>query len=169
MENVRHRCGPAASQLRARGPWPSDTELAPLAFSRARFPCSLDGLCCWCQVVCIPGCDRPLSKDEAEPSPWQPTAELVDGALNSAHGAAVGPCTRSTALATRVQLRAVQYGRWTWQLHRDWAPPATSAPGLDCRSHNCAAARFVQIRSHRRFGFILKFQWSRSVSLGSDQ
>ena len=63
---------------------------APLAVSRARVPCSLDGLCCWCQVVCIPGCDRPLSKDEAEPSPWQPTAELVDGALNSAD-AAVGP------------------------------------------------------------------------------
>ena len=43
-------------------------------------PCSLDGLCCWCQAACVPGSDHALSEDEAEVSPSQRTAELVDGA-----------------------------------------------------------------------------------------
>ena len=52
---------------------------APLAVSRARVPGSLDGLRCWCQVACVPACDHALSEYEAEASPSQPTAELVDG------------------------------------------------------------------------------------------
>ena len=53
---------------------------APLAVARARVPCSLDGLRCWCQVACAPGCDQALSDAEAEVSPSQRTAELVDEA-----------------------------------------------------------------------------------------
>jgi hypothetical protein len=59
---------------------------APLAVSRARVPCSLDGLRCWCQVACFPGGDHPLSEDDSEDEAevisesMQPTAELVDGA-----------------------------------------------------------------------------------------
>ena len=47
---------------------------APLAVSQTRVPCSLDRLRCWCEVACAPGCDHPLSEDEAEVSPSQPTA-----------------------------------------------------------------------------------------------
>ena len=34
---------------------------APLAVSRARVRCSLDGPRCWCQVACVACCDRALS------------------------------------------------------------------------------------------------------------
>ena len=63
-------------------PRPSDTEL----LVRRRLPFhepesySLDGLSCWRMVACVRGCDHPTSEDEAEMSPSQPTAELVDGA-----------------------------------------------------------------------------------------
>ena len=80
---------------------------APLAASRARVRCSLDGLRCWCQVAWVPGCDHALSEDEAEVRSSQPTAELVDGALNSAHGADVSRRTLSTALLTRVPVQVV--------------------------------------------------------------
>ena len=55
---------------------------APLAASRAKVPCSLDGLPCWCQAAYAPNCDYPLSEDEdeAEVISLQPTAELFDGA-----------------------------------------------------------------------------------------
>ena len=84
METIRLRCDPTASRLRARVPWPSDTELLVgrrLPFHEPEdFPCSLDGLRCWSRVACAPGGDHPLSEDAAEVSPSQPTAELVDGA-----------------------------------------------------------------------------------------
>ncbi len=80
---------------------------APLAGSRARVPCSLDGLRCWCEVARAPGCDHPLSEDEERVSPSQPTAALAGrwSVLASAHGAAVGRRSLSTALATRVPER----------------------------------------------------------------
>ncbi len=75
--------------------------------SQTSVPCSLDGLRCWCQLACAPGCDHPLSEDQAEVSHSQPTAALAGGwsALASAHGAAVGRRSLSTALATRVPVR----------------------------------------------------------------
>ena len=109
---------------------------APLAVARARVPYSLDGLRCWCQVACAPGCDQALSDAEAEVSPSQRTAELVDEArqpvpttplladvplaLHWRHG------HRSESWGTlgrRGPTAALDSGSLLPHLHQDWAHP----------------------------------------------
>jgi hypothetical protein len=96
-----------------------------LAVSRARVPYSLDGLRCWCQVACVPGCDHALSDDEVEVSPSQPTAELVDGARYTAPTAPLLADVPLALQATRVPVRVVGYARSAW------APSCTGLRSCD--------------------------------------
>jgi hypothetical protein len=134
---------------------------APLAGSRARVPSSQDGLRCWCQVACAPGCDHPLSEDEAEVSPSQPTAALAGrwSALASAHGAAVGRRSLSTALATRVSVRVQTHTQARARAYTHARTHTSTHAHTHAHAHTHTHTQsYAQRRTHRT-GWRAKHLW----------